>query len=217
VGNRYSEEVADQLVFLDITATHEKRKTLSALAKEIARHLNIPFTIGGGIRSVEDAEVLLNSGADKISINSAAVRNPQLVESLAKKFGSQFVVVAIDAKPVDGEWMVHLNGGRIATDWRLLDWAKECERLGAGEILFTSMDHDGTKSGFAVEITAQVSEAVGIPIIASGGAGKMDHFEAVFTKGKADGGLAASIFHFKEIEIRALKSYLKEKQVPIRL
>lgn len=217
LGARYSEAGADELVFLDITATHEKRKTLAKLAHEIARHLNIPFTIGGGIRSVEDVEVLLNSGADKISINSAAVRNPQLISDMARHFGSQFVVLAVDAKFVDGDWFVHLNGGRIKTEVRLLSWVKEAESRGAGEILFTSMDHDGTKAGFANGITARVSESVSIPVIASGGAGNMEHFLDVFTEGKADAGLAASIFHFKEIEIIDLKRYLRQQGVVVRI
>jgi cyclase len=217
LGALYSEQGADELVFLDITATHEKRKTLAALAHDIAEHLSIPFTIGGGIRSVEDVDVLLSSGADKVSVNSAAVRNPQLVEDLAKRFGSQFVVVAVDARNVDGEWWVHLNGGRLATEVRLMDWVHEAEDRGAGEILFTSMDHDGTKNGFANAITAQVSEAVSIPVIASGGAGKMEHFYDAFTVGKADAGLAASIFHFKEIGIGELKRHLRERGVCVRL
>lgn len=217
LGKAYSEKGADELVFLDITATHEKRKTLAALAKKIAKNLNIPFTIGGGIRSVEDVDILLDSGADKISINSAAVRNPQLIEDLALRFGSQFVVVAVDAKNINEEWLVHLNGGRIATEVRLFAWVKECQERGAGEILFTSMDHDGTKGGFANEALSIVSSSLSIPIIASGGAGKMEHFYDTFTKGKADAGLAASIFHFGEIEILDLKHYLNDKGVPVRL
>ena len=217
LGAKYSEAGADELVFLDITATHEKRKTLSALALEIARHLNIPFTIGGGIRELADVEALLDAGADKISINSAAVRRPELIEELAHAFGSQFVVLAVDAKPINGDWYVHLNGGRVATDIRLLDWVKEAENRGAGEILFTSMAHDGTKAGFANEITAQVSDRIGIPVIASGGAGNMEHFQEVFTKGKADAGLAASIFHFGEIEIVDLKRYLANENIAVRL
>ncbi|NRB46372.1 MAG: imidazole glycerol phosphate synthase subunit HisF [Saprospiraceae bacterium] len=216
LGAIYSEKGADELVFLDITATHEKRKTLAALARDIAKHLNIPFTIGGGIKSLEDVDVLLESGADKISINSAAVRNPQLIEDLALNFGSQFVVLAVDAKQVDGEWVVHLNGGRLPTERRLLEWVKEAENRGAGEILFTSMDHDGTKAGFANEALAMVSENLSIPVIASGGAGTMEHFYDVFTEGKADAGLAASIFHFQEIEIADLKGYLKDKGVSVR-
>ena len=217
LGRLYSDQGADELVFLDITATHEKRKTLAALAKKIAHNLNIPFTIGGGIKSLTDVDVLLNSGADKISINSAAVRRPELIDELAQAFGSQFVVVAVDAKNVDGEWWVHLNGGRIKTEVKLLDWVRESEQRGTGEILFTSMDHDGTKAGFANDILAEVADAVGIPIIASGGAGTMEHFKDVFTKGKADAGLAASIFHFKEIEILELKQYLRAAGIAVRL
>lgn len=217
LGALYSEQGADELVFLDITATHEKRKTMAALARNIAQHLNIPFTIGGGINEVEDADVLLTCGADKVSINSAAVRRPELIDEMAKAFGSQFVVLAVDAKEIDNEWFVHLNGGRIATDIKLLDWVKEVESRGAGEILFTSMNHDGVKQGFACNITAQVSESVSIPVIASGGAGTMEHFQEVFTKGKADGGLAASIFHFREIGIGDLKHFLKNKGITMRV
>jgi len=217
LGARYSEEGADELVFLDITATHEKRKTLAALARDIARHLNIPFTIGGGISSVEDVNVLLASGADKISINSAAVRRPELIDELARNFGSQFVVLAVDAKAIDGDWYVHLNGGRISTEIRLLDWVKEAESRGAGEILFTSMNHDGAKNGFANEITAMVSETVSIPLIASGGAGNMEHFFDVFTTGKADAGLAASIFHFGEYTVPEAKAYMAARGIEVRL
>ncbi|MGB0932528.1 MAG: imidazole glycerol phosphate synthase subunit HisF [Chitinophagales bacterium] len=217
LGQRYSEEGADELVFLDITATHEKRKTLAALAKSISQHLNIPFTIGGGIRSIADVDALLAVGADKISVNSAAVRNPQLIDDLAKHFGSQCIVVAIDAKELEEEWMVHLSGGRVATDKKLLDWAKEAENRGAGEILFTSMNHDGTKQGFANQALRMLSENLSIPIIASGGAGTMEHFYDTFTTGKADAALAASIFHFREIPIIGLKEYLKEKGVVVRL
>ena len=217
LGKLYSDEGADELVFLDITATHEKRKTLSALARRIAKNLNIPFTIGGGIRSIEDAGTMLEAGADKISINSAAVRHPELVDAMAKHFGSQFVVVAIDAKQLTGTWQVHLSGGRVATERRLMEWAKECEDRGAGEILFTSMDHDGTKQGFACEALATLSELLSIPVIASGGAGNMEHFAEVFTTGKADAGLAASIFHFKEIGIGQLKGYLQEKGITVRM
>ena len=216
LGALYSQQGADELVFLDITATHEKRKTLAALAKNIAQHLNIPFTIGGGIKSVEDVGVLLESGADKISINSAAVRRPELISELAQQFGSQFVVVAVDAKAIDGDWYLHLNGGRIPTEIKLLDWVKEAQERGAGEILFTSMNHDGTKGGFANTITAKVSESLSIPVIASGGAGQMEHFKDVFTIGKADAGLAASIFHFREIGIGDLKSYLQQEGVTVR-
>jgi cyclase len=217
LGARYSEEGADELVFLDITATHEKRKTLAALARKIARNLKIPFTIGGGIGSVDDVGVLLDAGADKVSINSAAVRRPELISELARDFGSQFVVLAVDAKQVGDEWYVHLNGGRIATEMKLFDWVKEAESRGAGEILFTSMDHDGTKAGFANEATARIAELVQIPVIASGGAGTMEHFAEVFTSGQADAGLAASIFHFGEIPIPQLKSYLQGKRIPVRV
>lgn len=216
LGAAYSEKGADELVFLDITATHEKRKTMSELARSIARHLNIPFTIGGGITSIDDADAMLAAGADKVSINSAAVRRPELIDELALNFGNQFVVLAVDARQIDGEWIVHLNGGRIATEIRLFDWVKEAESRGAGEILFTSMDHDGTKAGFALEATAHISELLSIPVIASGGAGNMEHFYDVFTAGKADAGLAASIFHFNEIAIPDLKGYLKEKNVVVR-
>ena len=217
LGALYSRQGADELVFLDITATHERRKTLSELARDISGHLSIPFTIGGGIRELSDSDLLLNAGADKISINSAAVRNPTLIDDMARSFGSQFVVVAVDAKWVNGEWLVHLNGGRIATDIRLLDWVKESQERGAGEILFTSMDHDGAKTGFANDILAQVSDSLHIPVIASGGAGSMEHFYDVFTQGKADAGLAASIFHFREIDIPDLKTYLAQKGVTVRL
>ena len=216
LGKRYCDEGADELVFLDITATHEKRKTLAALAKNIAQHLNIPFTIGGGISSVNDASYLLEAGADKISINSAAVKNPNLINQLADTFGNQFVVVAIDAKQINGEWFVFLNGGRLPTDIPLLQWAKEAENRGAGEILFTSMDHDGTKNGFACQALAEMSDLVGIPIIASGGAGNIDHFSEVFTVGKADAGLAASIFHFNEVNIPELKQALKSSGISVR-
>ncbi len=217
LGKLYSQQGADELVFLDITATNDKRKPLSDLVKKIAANINIPFTVGGGIRSIEDADVLLQAGADKISVNSAAVRNPELINELANNFGSQFVVVAIDAKLYEGKWKVHLNGGRIPTESNLLDWAKECEERGAGEILFTSMNHDGTKQGFENVMLEKLSEVLSIPIIASGGAGSMEHFYEVFAKGKADAGLAASIFHFKEIEILDLKRYLKAKGIPIRI
>jgi len=216
LGKRYCDEGADELVFLDITATHEKRKTLAALAKNIAQHLNIPFTIGGGISSVTDASYLLEAGADKISVNSAAVKNSDLINQLADTFGNQFVVVAIDAKQINGEWFVYLNGGRLATDIPLFQWAKEAENRGAGEILFTSMDHDGTKNGFACQALAEMSDLVGIPIIASGGAGNIDHFTEVFTIGKADAGLAASIFHFNEIKISDLKQSLHRHGIPVR-
>ena len=217
LGKLYSQQGADELVFLDITATINKRKTLSDLVKKIAKEINIPFTVGGGIRSVEDANILLQSGADKISINSAAVKKPNLINELAKNFGSQFVVVAIDAKLIDGEWKVHLNGGRIPTNLNLLEWARECEDRGAGEILFTSMNNDGTKKGFENNMLSKMSDQLSIPIIASGGAGAMEDFYDVFTDGKADAGLAASIFHFKEIEIVDLKNELYRNGVAVRL
>ena len=216
LGAKYSAAGADELVFLDITATHERRKTLADLARDIARHLNIPFTIGGGIRALADVDVLLNAGADKVSINSAAVRRPELIDELAYAFGNQFVVVAIDAKRVGDEWYVHLNGGRLATEHKLFDWAREAQERGAGEILFTSMDHDGTKAGFANEALARMSDQLEIPIIASGGAGNKEHFAEVFTTGKADAGLAASIFHFGEVGIKELKDYLAMHDIPVR-
>lgn len=217
LGKRYAEVGADELVFLDITATNEKRKTLSELVSRIAAEINIPFTVGGGISSVEDVSLLLNCGADKISVNTAAVRNPQLIKELADTFGSQCVVLAIDTKLINGEWFVFLNGGRVATEIKAVDWAKEAVALGAGEILLTSMDHDGTKDGFALDITRAISEAVNVPVIASGGAGKMQHFVDVFNEGKADAALAASIFHYQEIEIPELKAFLKKQGVEVRV
>ena len=218
LGKIYSEQGIDELVFLDITATHEKRKTLNDLAKAVAAQLNIPFTIGGGVSSLDDARVLLESGADKISINSAAVKNPEIINQLSLEFGSQFVVVAIDGRMNDfREWEVYIGGGRTPTGISMFDWAKQVTDRGAGEILFTSMNHDGVKTGFAVEATKKIAELVPVPVIASGGAGNMDHFADVFHHGKADAALAASIFHFKEIEIKELKKYLAEKGIPIRL
>jgi len=213
----YAENYADELVFLDISATEERRKTLAKLVEDIARHINIPFTVGGGISSVEDVALLLKSGADKVSINSAAVKRPELISEVAKRFGSQCVVVAIDAKQIDGKWKVHLVGGKQPTDIDLFDWAKKVQELGAGEILFTSMNHDGTKAGFANEALSKLSEDLHIPVIASGGAGTIQHFEDTFTLGKADAALAASVFHFKEIEIPDLKSELKSKGISIRI
>ncbi len=213
----YSENGADELVFLDISATEEKRKTLAELVLNVAEAINIPFTVGGGISSIEDVAVLLNNGADKVSINSSAVKNPQLINDLVAKFGSQCIVVAIDAKKIEGEWMVHLVGGKVATQLNLFDWVKEVAARGAGEILFTSMDNDGTKDGFANEALAKLSELVNIPIIASGGAGNIQHFSDTFTIGKADAALAASVFHFKEIEISVLKKDLKEQGIPVRI
>ncbi|HJV78895.1 MAG TPA: imidazole glycerol phosphate synthase subunit HisF [Paludibacter sp.] len=217
LGALYAQMGADELVFLDITATNEKRKTLSELVTRIAKHINIPFTVGGGISSVEDVSVLLACGADKISVNTSAVRNPQLISDLASQFGSQCVVLAIDTKYIDGEWFVFLNGGRIPTDIKTVEWAKQAVALGAGEILLTSMNNDGTKDGFALDITRAVSEAVNVPVIASGGAGTMEHFVDVFGAGKADAALAASIFHYKEIGIPELKAFLKEKGVEVRI
>ena len=216
LGSLYAKMGADELVFLDITATNEKRKTLSELVTRISRHINIPFTVGGGIASVEDVSVLLACGADKISVNTAAVRRPELIRELAMSFGSQCVVLAVDTKERDGEWYVYLNGGRVPTDIRTLDWVRQAVELGAGEILLTSMDHDGTKNGFGIDITRAVSEAVNVPVIASGGAASMEHFKEVFDKGKADAALAASIFHYKEIGIPELKDYLREEGITIR-
>ncbi len=218
LAKSYSDSGADELVFLDISATQEQRKTLNELVRRIAGHINIPFTVGGGISSVEDVRRLLDAGADKVSINSAAVRRPQLIGELADSFGSQCVVVAIDARPHDdGQWYVYLNGGRVATAKELIAWGQEATALGAGELLFTSMAQDGTKAGFASDITSKLSKAVSIPVIASGGAGNMEHFHEVFTFGAADAGLAASIFHFGEVKIPDLKQYLHQKQIPVRL
>lgn len=214
---RYVTEGADELVFLDITATNEKRSTLLDLVKKVARQINIPFTVGGGISEISDIENLLNAGADKVSINTAAVKNPSLIEKAALNFGSQCIIVAIDANFVDDEWRVFLNGGRVATDINVCDWTRKVVDLGAGEILLTSMRHDGTKSGFALELTRQISDSVNVPIIASGGAGKIQDFIDVFAIGKADAALAASVFHFKEIDIPQLKIRLHENQIPVRL
>jgi imidazole glycerol-phosphate synthase subunit HisF len=213
----YAREGADELVFLDITATVEKRKTLAELVKRIAHTINIPFTVGGGIRTVEDVSVLLNSGADKISINTAAFKNPQVITDIANTGGSQCVVLAIDTRQEeDGEWYVYLNGGRTKTDSLCYEWAKKAVELGAGEILLTSMNHDGTKAGFAIDITKKLSENLPIPVIASGGAGTVQHFAEVFREAHADAALAASIFHFKEIEIRDLKTYLHNQHITVR-
>ncbi len=218
LGALYAAQGADELVFLDITATVEKRKTLSELVNKIAHKINIPFTVGGGISSVEDVSVLLQNGADKISINTSAFKNPQLIYDLAKQFGSQCVVLAIDTKKeADGEWYVYLNGGRTKTETNCFDWAKQAVELGAGEILLTSMNNDGTKQGFALDITQQLSEHLSVPIIASGGGGTMEHFKDVFLNAKADAALAASIFHFKEIEIQDLKQYLKKHEIAVRI
>ncbi len=218
LGARYAQESADELVFLDITATHEKRKALSELALRIAGHINIPFTVGGGISSVEDVGVLLENGADKISVNTAAFKNPKLISELARSFGSQCVVLAIDAKKgSNGEYFVYLNGGRVETKTTCLDWAKRGVQMGAGEILLTSMDHDGTKNGFAVELTRLLAENLPVPVIASGGGGTREHFSQIFKEGKADAALAASIFHFGEISIPSLKEFLIKDGIDIRI
>lgn len=214
---QYSEAGADELVFLDISATHEKRKTLTDLVKRIARNINIPFTIGGGISELADADMLLNVGADKISVNSAAVRNPQYISDLASKFGRQFVVVAIDTKFVDGKNLVHLNGGRLATDIQTEEWIREAEQRGAGEILLTSMDKDGTKSGFDIELLRKVNSGLSIPLIASGGAGNSADFTNVFKQADVDAALAASVFHYGEILIPDLKKQLKAAGISVRV
>lgn len=213
----YSEQGADELVFLDISATNEKRRTLRELVRSVAAEINIPFTVGGGINSVEDIELLLDAGADKVSINTSAVRNPQILADASKNFGSQCVVLAIDAKFVANVWKVFLNGGRIETDLTAIEWAKRGVELGAGEILLTSMNADGTKKGFEIELTSTISETVNVPVIASGGAGELSHFAEIFRDGKADAALAASIFHFREIEIPTLKNYLKEQNIEVRI
>lgn len=213
----YSAQGADELVFLDITATNEKRKTLSELVKRVAAQINIPFTVGGGINSVKDIAVLLDSGADKVSINTSAVKNPRILSDAARLFGSQCVVLAIDAKLVGDNWKVFLNGGRVETELEAVEWARRGVRFGAGEILLTSMNADGTRDGFEIDLTRKISEAVNVPVIASGGAGKMEHFNEVFERGKADAALAASIFHFREIEIPALKNYLREQGIEVRI
>lgn len=215
-ARQYVIQGADELVFLDITATIESRKTLIDLVKRIAQEINIPFTVGGGISSVEDVSNLIKVGADKVSINSSAVKRPELIKELAQEFGSQCVVVAVDTKFEDGEWTVFVHGGRTPTPLKTIDWVKQVEKLGAGEILLTSMNNDGTKNGFAIDITHQVAEAVNIPVIASGGAGSKQHFKDVFEQTGATGGLAASIFHYGEIPIPELKDYLINEQIAIR-
>lgn len=217
LAKQYAELGADELVFLDISATLEGRKTMRDMVLKVAEQVNIPFTVGGGISSIEDVDMLLKCGADKISINSSAIKRPKLVNELAEKFGSQCVVVAIDAKQIDGEWFVHLAGGTIPTELNLFEWAKEVETRGAGEILFTSMNNDGTKAGFANEALAKLSTELNIPIIASGGAGTVQHFIDTFTIGKSDAALAASVFHFGEIPILELKKELKENNIQVRL
>jgi cyclase len=217
LATQYALEQADELVFLDISATEQKRKTLAELVLRVAAAIDIPFTVGGGISAVEDVAVLLKNGADKVSINSAAVKNPSLIDKLSEQFGSQCIVVAIDAKQINGQWKVHLVGGKVPTELDLFEWAKEVEQRGAGEILFTSMDHDGTKQGFANNALARLSTEVNIPIIASGGAGTVPHFIDTFTKGKADAALAASVFHFGEISIPELKKQLNQQQLAVRI
>lgn len=214
---RYCEEGADELVFLDITATNEKRKTLSELVTHIAQNINIPFTVGGGISTIEDVSILLNAGADKISVNTSAFKNPQLIKDLSDRFGSQCIVLAIDTKFENDNWYVYLNGGKVKTEKKALDWAKEGVALGAGEILLTSMNNDGTKAGFANDITKLISLNVNVPVIASGGAGTMQHFTEAFLQGKADAALAASVFHFNEINIGVLKQELKNNNIEVRL
>ncbi|MCX8491288.1 MAG: imidazole glycerol phosphate synthase subunit HisF, partial [Cyclobacteriaceae bacterium] len=217
LGAAYAEQGADELVFLDISATNEKRKTLAHLVKGIAAHVNIPFTVGGGISSIADVELLLEAGADKVSINSAAVKNPALIDELARAFGSQFVVLAVDARKMGNQWTIHTHGGSQPTDKRLFSWSKEGQDRGAGEILFTSMDHDGTKSGFALDPLAKLNELLKIPVIASGGAGRKEDFLEAFVVGKADATLAATLFHFGEIKIPDLKNYLKNNGIPSRI
>lgn len=218
LAHAYSEQGADELVLLDITASHEGRKTFTDIVRQVAQHISIPFTVGGGINELTDVERMLHAGADKVSINSSALRRPEFIREITQHFGSQVCVVAIDAKmDKDGVWRCYLNGGRIATEYTLIDWAKEAEALGAGEILFTSMDHDGVKQGYATEALATLAEHVNIPIIASGGCGEMRHIKEAFTLGKADAALAASVFHFGEIKIPELKTYLKQEEVVVRL
>ena len=216
LAQRYADEGADELVFLDISASEEKRKTLAKLVRNVAYAIDIPFTVGGGISSVEDVGILLENGADKVSINSAAVRRPELISELAQKFGTQCIVVAIDAKQIENEWVVHLVGGKVATERKLFEWAKEAVERGTGELLFTSMDHDGTKQGFANKALKQLSETVSVPVIASGGAGNVQHFIDTFSLGNADAALAASVFHFKEISIPELKSDLRNNKIPVQ-
>ena len=217
LGKAYSEQGADELVYLDITASHEGRKTFTKLVKRIAAEISIPFTVGGGIHELQDVDRLLNAGADKVSINSAAIRNPQLVDDIARHFGSQVCVVAIDARQTEKGWKCYLNGGRVETDRYLMEWAREVNDRGAGEILFTSMDHDGVKTGYANQALAELSDLLSIPVIASGGAGKKEHFRDAFLEGKADAALAASVFHFGEIPIPELKHYLCNEGINVRL
>ena len=214
---QYAKQGADELVFLDISATEQRRRTLIEIVEKVARTIDIPFTVGGGISSVEDVHVLLQYGADKVSVNSAAVKRPELIDEITSTFGSQCLVIAIDAKQINSEWKVHLVGGKVPTELDLFDWAEEVEIRGAGEILFTSMDHDGTKNGFANQALRKLSTNRNIPIIASGGAGSMAHFTDTFVDGKADAALAASVFHFGEIAIPSLKQELQNNKIPVRL
>jgi cyclase len=217
LAKQYADKGADELVFLDISATLEARKTTLDMVLHVAEQVNIPFTVGGGISSVEDVDALLKCGADKVSINSSAIKRPELINELSNKFGSQCIVVAIDAKQIEGKWKIHLAGGSIPTELDLFEWAKEVEQRGAGEILFTSMNNDGTKDGFANEALARLSKELNIPIIASGGAGNVQHFIDTFKIGKSDAALAASVFHFGEIEIKDLKEELRKNDIPVRL
>lgn len=216
-GYYYARQGADELVYLDITATNEKRKVFLELVRKIAKTLNIPFTVGGGISTIDDVSALLDAGADKISINSAAVKEPKIITALAKRFGSQCIIVAIDTKHEKEDWFVYLHGGKTKTSLQTADWAKKAEELGAGEILLTSMNNDGTKNGFAIDITKTISQSLNIPVIASGGAGNMQHFADVFINGEADAALAASVFHYKEIEIPELKKFLLNQNIPVRI
>lgn len=217
LGKAYSDAGADELVYLDITASHEGRKTFTDMVTKVALEINIPFTVGGGINAIEDVDRLLSAGADKVSINSAALRRPEFIDEIAAKFGSQVCVCAIDARNDEDGWHCYLNGGRVRVERTLLDWAKEVADRGAGEILFTSMDHDGVKQGFANEALAQLADMLPVPVIASGGAGKKEHFRDAFLKGKADAALAASVFHFGEIPIPELKEYLRKEDVNVRI
>ncbi|PHR35605.1 MAG: imidazole glycerol phosphate synthase subunit HisF [Fluviicola sp.] len=216
LAKRYVKEGADEIVFLDISATNDKRKTICSLVEKIASEITIPFTVGGGISSLEDAQAVIQAGADKISINSAAIRRPELIQEISNRFGKQCVVVAVDIKKINEDWIVFSNGGRLNTELRAIDWCKKISRLGGGEILLTSMNNDGTKAGFALEITDQIARIVSIPVIASGGAGSIEDFKLLFTQTKASAGLAASIFHYQEVELQALKNELKTFQIPIR-
>jgi cyclase len=216
LAKRYVDEGADELVFLDITATNDKRKTICSLVEKIATEITIPFTVGGGISSLEDAQAVIQAGADKISINSAAIRRPKLIQQISNQFGKQCVVVAVDIKETDGDWFVFSNGGKLPTGLRAIDWCEQIVQLGGGEILLTSMNNDGTKAGFALEITDRIARSVTIPVIASGGAGSIQHFRTLFTQTKASAGLAASIFHYQEVNLQTLKNELKTFQIPIR-